>query len=71
MLSCSAMSWQFDINQPTFLLKVWVIRVNLRRGKVKLVWVYIEFELADGKWLENWGQTQGKLHLMKVSGGLS
>ena len=49
-------------NQPTFFLKVWVIRVNLRKGKVKLVLVYIEFELskfelADGKWLENWNQT--------------
>ena len=58
---------QFDINQATFLLKVWVIRVNLRKGKVKLVLVYIEFEfskfeLADGKWLENWSQIQGKLH---------
>ena len=55
------MFWHFDINQATFLLKVWVIRVSLRKGKVKLVLVYIEFELskselADGKWLENWSE---------------
>ena len=41
--------------------------MNLRKGKVKLVSVYIEFEfskfeLADGKSLENWSQIQGKLH---------
>ena len=71
-----AMFLQFDINQPTFFLKVWVIRANLRKGKVKLVLVYIEmelskFELADGKWLENWSQTRGKLHLVEVGGGLS
>ena len=28
--------WHFEVYQPAFLLKVWVIRVNLSEEKVKL-----------------------------------
>ena len=31
--------WRFEVYQPAFLLKVWIIRVKLSQEKVKLVWV--------------------------------